>query len=265
MRVAHEAPLSIFRRVQTITDYDYALVHLFDESEEYFNLFKEAVAKGRYVILDNSIFELGKAFDMDKFAEYVRELKPSAYIVPDSLEDKAGTIANFLEWETYYNDLPGKKIGVVQGKNFSEVVECYNFMSEHADVIAISFDYSFFQEQFPDQPTKYHSWMLGRIKLLQDLELNNVINKTKPHHLLGCGLPQEFAAYKDYTWIDTIDTSNPIVHGIAGIKYQKNSKTKVFELQDKVSTKLFTMLHDEVANLDDVVYNINSFRTNITV
>jgi len=263
MRIAHEAPLSIFKRVQTLTDYDYALVHLFDESPEYYQLFKDAVKKGRYVILDNSIFELGKAFDTDKFAEYVRELKPSAYIIPDSLEDMAGTIANFLDWEEFYGTMPGKKIGVVQGKNFDEIVKCYNFMSEHADIIAISFDYSFFQEQYPNQPTKYHSWMLGRIKLLSDLKAQLVINENKPHHLLGCGLPQEFAAYKSYKWIDTIDTSNPVVHGMAGIKYKKDNETDIFGLDLKLSTKLFTMLNDEVANLDDVVYNINSFRANL--
>ena len=34
IKIAHEAPLSIFDEVQDQTDYDYALVHLFDESEE---------------------------------------------------------------------------------------------------------------------------------------------------------------------------------------------------------------------------------------
>ena len=37
MKIAHEAPLSIFDKVQAVTDYDYALVHLFEENEEYYN------------------------------------------------------------------------------------------------------------------------------------------------------------------------------------------------------------------------------------
>ena len=92
MRIAHEAPLSIINDVQKVTDYDYALVHLFEENTAYYNFFEEAKAKGRYVILDNSIFELGEAFDMDKFAGYVKSLQPSAYIVPDALEDSPLTI-----------------------------------------------------------------------------------------------------------------------------------------------------------------------------
>ena len=31
MKIAHEAPLSIFDEVSSLTDYDYALVHLFEE------------------------------------------------------------------------------------------------------------------------------------------------------------------------------------------------------------------------------------------
>lgn len=60
VKTFHEAPKSIFNRVQSITSGDYALVHLFEEDKEYFNLFKQAVEQDREVILDNSIFELGK-------------------------------------------------------------------------------------------------------------------------------------------------------------------------------------------------------------
>ena len=42
IKIAHESPKSIFSKVQEYTDYDYALVHLFEEDEDYFNLFKEA-------------------------------------------------------------------------------------------------------------------------------------------------------------------------------------------------------------------------------
>jgi len=87
IRIAHESPKSVFEDIQRLTDYDYALVHLFEEDEEYLNQFKKAVTKGREVILDNSIFELEEAFDAVKFAKWVEVLKPTWYIVPDALED----------------------------------------------------------------------------------------------------------------------------------------------------------------------------------
>jgi hypothetical protein len=35
IKIAHESPKSIFKEVQKVTDYDYALVHLFEEDPEY--------------------------------------------------------------------------------------------------------------------------------------------------------------------------------------------------------------------------------------
>ena len=55
IKIAHESPKGIFNEVQKFTDYDYALVHLFEEDKEYWNQFKEAALKGREIILDNSL------------------------------------------------------------------------------------------------------------------------------------------------------------------------------------------------------------------
>ena len=87
IKIAHESPKSIFEDVQKVTDYDYALVHLLEEDEEYLRLFERAIKRGREVILDNSIFELEEAFEADKFAYWVDRIRPEWYIVPDALEN----------------------------------------------------------------------------------------------------------------------------------------------------------------------------------
>ena len=259
IRIAHESPKSVFEDIQRLTDYDYALVHLFEEDEEYLNQFKKAVTKGREVILDNSIFELEEAFDAVKFAKWVEILKPTWYIVPDALEDSEKTIKQMTSWNTQYSSLPGKKIGVVQGKTYNQIKSCYEYMDKVADVdmIAISFDYSYYTVSVP-HANKYVSWMLGRVKLIGDLLKDGIINKGKPHHLLGCGLPQEFSFYKhaDYNFIYSLDTSNPVVHGIKGIEY------KDIGLWSKESQKLFEMINSEIT-LDQFTYiktNIEKFR-----
>ena len=223
IKVAHESPKDIFNEVQSLTDYDYALVHLFEEDPIYLDQFKKAIANGREVILDNSIFELEEAFDAVKFDKWVNEIKPTWYIVPDALEQSQKTIDQMEDWNNKGLGYKGSgKIGVVQGKSYDEIVDCYNYLNKEADVdmIAISFDYSYYTKSCP-HANKYVSWMLGRVKLLGDLLRDGVINKDKPHHLLGCGLPQEFSFYKhsDYDWIYSLDTSNPVVHGIKGISY----------------------------------------------
>ena len=256
IKIAHESPKSIFETVQKYTDYDYALVHLFEEDEEYLLQFKEAIKKGREVILDNSIFELEEAFDANKFNYWVNEIRPTWYIVPDVLEDGYGTIDKMEDWNNKSLGYKGSgKIGVVQGKTYDEIVDCYNYMNKEADVdmIAISFDYSYYTDSVP-HPNKYVSWMLGRVKLLGDLLKDGVINIEKPHHLLGCGLPQEFAFYAHYPWIYSLDTSNPVVHGIKGIKYGSDG------LWSKESQKLFELINYDVEDINLILSNIQKFR-----
>lgn len=255
IKIAHESPKSIFNQIQAVTDYDYALVHLFEEDPEYLKLFIQAREDGREIILDNSIFELEEAFDAEKFAGWVLELRPTWYIVPDALEDSKKTMNQMAEWNIKYRNLPGKKIGVVQGKTYEQIKLCYEYMDKIAnvDMIAISFDYSYYTVSVP-HPNKYVSWMLGRVKLLGDLLRDGVINEDKKHHLLGCGLPQEFAFYSDYKWIYSLDTSNPVVHGIKGIEYREDG------LWSKESQKLFELINHQVEDTNTILYNIHKFR-----
>lgn len=259
IKIAHEAPIDVFEEVQKLTDYDYALVHLLEQNGRYRDTFERAVKKGREVILDNSIFELEEAFEADRFAMWVERLKPTWYIIPDALEDAEKTMQQAADWIKTYKDIPGKSIGVVQGKTYQEIRDCYRAMDEIAkvDMIAISFDYSYYQKSVP-HPNKYVSWMLGRVKLLGDLVKDGTINKDKPHHLLGCGLPQEFSFYKhaDYNFIYSLDTSNPVVHGIKGIEYGSDG------LWSKESQKLHELIEEELELEQEqkIVHNIERFR-----
>lgn len=260
IKIFHEAPISIFDKVQKITDGDYFLVHLFEENKEYLDKFRQAQSQGRETILDNSIFELGEAFDMNKFANWVDRLTPTWYIVPDVLESSYGTLVNLKNWNEKYGDAfpNSKKIAVVQGANYSEIVRCYSEIKAtgNVDMIAISFDYSYYEESFP-HPNKYMSWMLGRVKLLGDMLKDGIIDTSIPHHLLGIGLPGEGIFYKEYDWIYSIDSSNPVVHGIKQIGYKPN-----FGLLTKESQKLHEMINYPKEKIDWhlVKYNIDQFK-----
>ena len=258
MKIAHEAPLSIFNRVQVLTDYDYALVHLFEENEEYYNTFVKAKKDGREVLLDNSIFELGTAFESDTYADWIVKLKPDWYIVPDVLDNANATIDSFDSFMLTYPDLPGKVIGVAQGSTYDELVACYRYMAydSRVDKVAMSFNHPFFQTMKPPLGNKYYRMMRGRQKVIADMLRDNIINKDKPHHLLGCGLPQEFEEYQNHKWIDSMDTSNPVIHGMKDITYGTHG------LNTKQSVKLFTLINENVVDKwEDIEYNIKMFRT----
>lgn len=260
MKVAHEAPLCIFDVVQEQTDYDYALVHLFEENVDYFNKFKEAIEKGRHVLLDNSVFELEEAFDSDRFLYWINKLQPTEFIIPDVLEDSYSTIQRLGEWMTLYQPQVtsnSKTIGVVQGHSFDDLVWCYTHVAPMVDKVAISFDYSFMcPEKNYTSATRCEVFMRGRQRLIKDLLKAGVIDTSKPHHLLGCFLPQEFIAYKEYDWVDTIDTSNPVVHGINGILYEG------FGLKEKVKTKLIEYMNEPLTpdQVHAIMFNISKFK-----
>jgi len=263
IKVSHESPLQLMPKSRNYNDYDYALVHLFETHPAYYEFFKESLKLGREVLLDNSIFELGTAFDSTKFYNYVVDLQPSYYVVPDVLEDCKGTINSFQRWLGNHNFEPIKhipKIGVIQGKTFEELVECYKFMSHYADYIAISFDYSYYQISALGS-TKLERMCNGRIKLIDDFVKEGVWNYDKPHHLLGCSLPNEFKHYTEkflYNSIRSIDTSNPVVAGLHNIRYIDG-----VGLVDKLSIKLCDLIDylPTDVNETNVMYNVSQFRT----
>lgn len=256
-KISHECPLALLSESRNFNDYDYALVHLFEQYSQYYEFFVESLKLGREVILDNSIFELGESFNAEKFAEYIKQLQPTYYIIPDVLEDCDGTLRNLYKWLDKYEPLRGKKIGVVQGKTYKELVKCYQEIDRLCDTIAISFDYSFYEKCF-HFPNKFLNWRYGRIALLNRLYDDGIINVMKHHHLLGCALPNEFVEYQSskYDFIQTIDTSSPIVHGLLEIYYDK------YGLEKKESIKLFELIDAKVSESQRQVIdnNIKIFR-----
>lgn len=195
LTIFHEAPLSVFDKVQNMTGGDYFLANVLETNPEYLQKARESVAKGRHTILDNGVFELNKAMDFENFAKWICEIEPEYYIVPDVLEDRRSTIENMKMWiKNYLIKIPYKCkiIGVAQGRNFSDFIACYSYMSEHPAVskIAIPFDFSWYRckDFATEHPNKLVNWAEGRKETLCTMIQDGLINPDKPHHLLGCSL-----------------------------------------------------------------------------
>lgn len=258
--ISHETPISLLPDSLQYNDYDYCLVHLMEQEPKYKDFFMKGSEMGRRILLDTSIFELGEAFDLEKYATWIKTLCPYEYILPDVLEDCNATMVNSEKFVEKYPNLLGKKIGVVQGKTYEEIIECYKFLDEklNVDKIAISFDYSLYEKLCP-HPNKWVSFMMGRVLVINKLLQDGVLNVKKPHHLLGCSNPLEFSFYKDATFnfIESLDTSSPVVHGLHKVHYMG-------QIGDwhKVSTKLADLIKAEPDEQQKAViyYNIKEFR-----
>lgn len=264
IEVSHESPISILDKSLEYNDYAYALVHLFETRPDYFKFFKDVVDGNKCsVLLDNSIFELGKSFDPVKYGEWIDKLRPNYYIVPDVLEDAAATIQSWKDFTFEYNDRSDAlRIGVVQGKDWNDLLRCYKYMSDESDYIAISFDYMYYQHTGTKtglaNPT-LEKYCTGRQRFIRQLIDEGHWNWNKPHHLLGCSLAKEFGYYVDNNIynIKSIDTSNPIVATIKNLQYNG-----IYGLHHKPSTLLANLIDYKAEDIDEGLlrYNLSMFK-----
>lgn len=263
MKVSHETPISLLDYSKEYNDFDYCLVHLLDQHSAYKDFYVASRnIYNRELLLDNSIFELGKAFDSEKFYLATLQLTPSMFIVPDVLEDSYNTVQSFKDFDSKRKDIKNtfqtKAIGAVQGKNWQELKECYKFMTDNADMIAISFDFSYYQTT-GEGWHHLERWCSGRQRFISDLISSGIWRWDKPHHLLGCSLAKEFRFYIDKNIYNIVscDTSNPIVAAIHGLRYDAD-----YGLDTKPTTKLADLIvHDFTADqLELVKYNTGMFK-----
>ena len=273
IRVSHEMPMYLLRNgyEEKYNDYGYALVHLFEENKEYYNYYVNSLKKGRTVYLDNSIFELGKAFNVNRFVYWLNKLANDSqsdnivYIIPDVLDNTQQTITSVKSFIDKYRDLPGEKMAVLQGSSFKDLLMCYNSYKEFniIDLYGIPFISKAYEKSLPYVKNDLLKWKVGRRSFVKMLSLYDPDLKENSLHLLGCALPDEYKYYTIYEsqlekYIYSLDTSNPIVHGLLGIKYKDD-----FGLRTKRFIKLVDLLNvpNPSKEINDIInYNVKMFR-----
>jgi hypothetical protein len=219
MKISHEVPICLLEDSLWFNDYQYCLPHLLDQSQEYRDFFIKVKQNSVYIVMDNSLHELGHAYDSDRLLYWINELKPNEFIVPDVWQDMKGSINNAKEWSKI--ELPEEvtKVAVVQAMNLSEAMTCYQkYRDLGYQKIAFSYGASYYNE-LSNHPNPNLAKALGRIYMISHLYKIRLIKDDHRVHLLGCQVPQEFSWYKDMPFIETIDTSNPIMATLDDMEY----------------------------------------------
>ena len=263
--IAHETPLSIMKSEDhfKVNDYTYVLLHKLIEDQEYYNAVLDIMNVGAWngtshqVYLDNSCFELGASLSNELLYEWCQKLLPSIVILPDTLGDRKATINQTKEFLNSYPDTAGYGMAVIQGSSPDEMIECYQHFrdlrvgehEQHIYMIGIPFVYSWADKDPITQS-------IERIKLLKKLNDNRVVDKYRKHHLLGTWWAGEFAYYRDYKWIHSIDTSNPVMAAIDGTKY---NTTGVIGKPKATFDKVYNMNISDI-DMDLLYYNIGKFK-----
>lgn len=260
--VSHEVPVDFLYESRQFNDYDYVLPHLLDKDTQYKEYFLNSKRVGRYIIMDNSLHELGSAYDSERLIYWINKLEPNEFIVPDVWEQHIPTLENAKEWKKLQENKTISPdttlVAVAQGKTYSDILTCVDELIHNYGYkkVALSYGASAYNEIFP-HPNPYIGKMLGRIYTVSKLAEKEWMRETKLH-LLGCTLPQEFSYYNDpkFSFIESLDTSNPIIHGIMGIEY------KDYGLNKKLSMKIDTI--QETKNKNIVYTNVDKFKKLLT-
>ena len=258
VKVSHEVPICLLNKSRDFNDYDYCLPHLLDENLKYRRFFTKSKEDGRYIIMDNSLHELGKAYDSSRLLYWISELRPNEFIVPDVWEDMKGSVKNAEEWVDIELPVGVEKVAVIQAKTLHEAFECTKIYKKLGyKKIAYSYGASYYNDICP-HPNKDLGKALGRIYVISTLHKQGILTDNDRVHLLGCAVPQEFGWYQRIECIESIDTSNPIMSTLEGIPY------KDFGLDEKPIININDSIERaEASDFDKKLLdkNIKKFRT----
>ena len=256
MKVSHELPLILIEDGEQINDYDFCLPHLLDKEEVYKDYFLNARKKGRYIIMDNSLHELGHAYDSARLMHWINELHPNEFIVPDVWENRDASVVNARKWSQIELPKGVTKVAVVQAQTIHEAATCYQTYRDLGyEKIAFSYGASYYNDVVP-HPNRDLGKALGRLSVISALYKTKVIHDNDRVHLLGCAVPQEFSWYRGFKFIESIDTSNPVMAALEGTRYN------IWGLDSKPKANMndyFYMLSDQV-NWDILTDNLTKFR-----
>lgn len=213
MKVAIIAPVPLLQKYATKSKYHMALAHLVLENAAYASFYKACSKMGDYVILDNSIIELGSALTIELIIKAAEMIGADEIILPDAYQDCAGTL-QLVEraLSRHSGKLKKYKLMVVpQGKTMSEWLSCYGAITHNFPMISVI--------GIP-KSTSTFSDVADRAGLVQYLYAHGLVKYDKEYHLLGVyNNPIEIARMSSHKWIRGVDTCLPVLCGQLGIQF----------------------------------------------
>ena len=121
-------------------------------------------------------------------------------------------------------------------------------------------DYEYCLPHLLDQNEAYRKHFENAKESGSYIIMDNSLHKV---HLLGCALPQEFGYYADFPFIESIDTSNPIIHGLEGVKYNSlgllnKSSIKIDKIDKEIDTETLYDINHNLIQFKNFVQDGNT-------
>lgn len=128
MNFAAIAPIARLRDIEENAVH-MALAHLCD-NEKYVNFYKGQSDQGKFIILDNSVIELGKAVTPEFLLEAAGKIGAHEIVVPDVYNNASETVKLARQFIPKIKNHGYRLMGVAHGKNISEWLWCVRNLIE---------------------------------------------------------------------------------------------------------------------------------------
>ncbi|MBL7489739.1 hypothetical protein I6A60_29420 [Frankia sp. AgB1.9] len=220
---------------------------------EYRAFFAEEAGLGAAVIVDNGVFDLGRALPADDLVRAARAVHAQEIILPDVMHDGPATIRA--------SDLAAKQIlaitsefrlcAVVHAAGDREWLEVYDHFASRDYTGAIAFPASRSKESSTDLPK-------NRVAATTYLEDHGLVVPGMIYRLLGLGRTGhlELISQRAHTWISSVDGAAPVLLGAMGVRmlprgpYNKPPTPRV-ETVTHIDPGQFALIRDNIQVVRD--------------
>ena len=219
------------------------------KSKEYTDYYRD---NNQYKITDNMAAEVGVSSDVEVVLQAARDVDSNEIWASDKLFDKDETIRLteiFLSHLTSEDKLRFNIVGVPQGKNLQEWLECYEWMRNNTEIHVIALSKYSVPEAFAELAGTN---TIGKARpfAVRYLHARNMV--TKPLHLAGADnfIINEIKQCKRYPMVRSIDSNIAFKLGVMGHQIDNCE----IEPEERLNHDIKELTQDQ---LELIQYNIN--------
>jgi len=224
MKVAVIAPTAYLHSYAGMSSYHLVLAHIYEEDALYRDYYKQRVAEGDFVILDNSAYELGGSVALARLEACANDLNPSAVFLPDTRFNARETKWQVMHALERFAGRPWKNLAVPQGNDLGEVLAMLDWYATQRYVHGIGL--------YEEIGTV--CGFENRVQFLRYIDGTDLPLKKWHVHLLG--MEEDVKAVADLakiSWVDGIDSAKPVVYGLNGIRILPEGAEKEYPHRPK--------------------------------
>lgn len=209
-----------------LADRYFCLAQQYKKDKHYRRFFKQKVAEGQWVTLDNGVGD-HDFISQDELFEIMKDLRPSEVIPLDVLFDGKQTFVNAVEFILRMKQEGLDNIEVLavpQGNTLDEWLDCYIQLSNLSEVKTLGMS----KLAIPwviSQSTHDTNIARDRHKMFDILQEERLFRKEL--HFLGAETPLEFEYYKNNPFVRSTDSCFSIFSAINGFEWGKNEFDRI--------------------------------------